>query len=192
MNIPTKALILGIAIVGVGALALLARSLQSSSRPQFVPNPANDKLLISSGWNAAELEKLLRDFQLLYSGRFQPAFTIQSTQVKSTEFRITFPNDIDPILFYFLVNYASYPKDLDLSNRTILIAGRATLDQNFALPNPSLIGQKALIYVPSDDHEFDLVYVKTEQGQVFEDSFASSKWKLVQNPRLPSGIEALK
>ena len=192
MNIPTKAWILGIAIVGVGALALFGRSQQSSSRPQFVPNPTNDKFIISSGWEATELEKILRDFQVLYNGRFHANFTIQSTSVNSTQFRITFPNDIEPMLFHFLVNYARYPKDLDLTNRTISIAGRTTLDQNFALPNPSLIGQKALIYVPTDDHEFDLVYVKMEQGQVYEDSFASSKWKLVQNPRLPGGIEALK
>jgi len=192
MNIPTKALILGIAILGVGALALFGRSLQSSSQPQFVPNPTNDKLLTSSGWRASELEKILRDFQAIYNGRLHSTFTTKTTPVSSTQFRISFPNDIEPMLFHFLVNYARYPKDLDLSNRAISIAGSSTLDQYFALPDPSLIGQKALIYVPIDDHEFDLVYVKTEQGQVYEDSFASSKWKLIQNPRLPSGIEVLK
>ena len=192
MNIPTKAWIIGIVIVGVGTLALFARSFESSSKPQFVPNPTNDKVIISSGWDKIELEKILRDFQNLYNGRLHSTFTIQLTSVNSTQFRITFPNDIEPMLFSFLVNYARYPKGLDLTNRTILIAGKTTLDQSFDPPNPSLIGQKALIYVPTNDHEFDLVYIKTEQGQVYEDSFASSEWKLVQNPRLPGGVEALK
>jgi hypothetical protein len=190
MTMTPKILIL--AAIIFGALALFARSQLRAPRVEFVPNQANDKLIITKGWNATELDKILSDFQSMYRERFHASFSIKSSQVEPTLFRITFPNDIEPVLFHFLVNYARYPKDIDLSNRTILVLGRVTLDQNYSLPNATFIGQKAFIYIPADDKKFDLVYVQTEQGVVFEDSFASSSWKPIPHPCFPVGLETLK
>jgi hypothetical protein len=190
MSMTQKILIL--AAIIFGAVALFPKYHLRAHRVEFVPNQANDKLIITKGWNAIELDKILGDFQSMYRERFHASFSIKSSQVEPTLFRIAFPNDIEPVLFHFLVNYARYPKDIDLSNRTILVLGRVTLDHNYALPNATLIGQKAFIYVPADDKDFDLVYVQTEQGAVFEDSFASSSWKPALNPRFPVGIEFLR
>jgi hypothetical protein len=150
------------------------------------------KLIIINGWNKSEVTKILSDFQSMYGGRFHKNFSIQSTEISSNQFHIQFPNDLEPLLFHFIINYAKYPKGLDLSGRSILVLGKATLDNQFNLLEPSLVGQKAMIYVPADDRDFDLVYIRTDHEEFFEDSFASSSWKRVPNPRLPIGIETLK
>jgi hypothetical protein len=42
----------------------------------------------------------------------------------------------------------------------------------------------AYVYVPEDDREFDLVYVKVDSGEVYEESFRNHRWKRVENDRM--------
>ena len=48
-------------------------------------------------------------------------------------------------------------------------------------PDPKLIGQEAVFYVPSDDRKYDVVYVQVGE-ETFANSFASSRWKKVADP----------
>jgi hypothetical protein len=192
MNTAVKVVFALIGILVLGGILVAMKSSQDSTQSSFVPNSNNDKRLIVSGLSQQELGKVLSDFQSMYAGRLHRTFSIHLTPISSNQFRIQFPNDIEPMYFHFLINYVRYPKGLDLSARSILVVGRATLDNQFNIPSASLIGQKAMIYIPANDKDFDLVYIQTDHGQTFEDSFASSSWKQVQNPRMPSGIETLK
>jgi hypothetical protein len=68
--------------------------------------------------------------------------------------------------------------------------GRVTLTAQFPLPRQDYVGQKARIYVPSNDHKYDLVYVAAG-SDFFEQSFTSMKWRPVQESRIPDGVARL-
>ena len=93
--------------------------------------------------------------------------------------------------YFFLVNYLRYPKDFDLQNRTIGVLGRARLSQAFGIPDSSLEGIMAKIYVPANDKEFDNVYVQLESGKTFKIPFTRLIWESVDNPKMPNEIRDL-
>jgi len=192
MNTPVKIVLIFLGCIILGGIFLAKIRSQSSPQSTFVPDVHNDKVIIVSGWSQQELERILSEFQSMYAERLHPSFSIHTDQSGPYQFHLHFPGDMEPMIFHFLINYIRYPKDLEPSGRSILVADITTLDRQFNLPSPSLIGQKATIYVPADDQDFDLVFVKTDGGETFKDSFASSTWKLVPSHRMPSGLENLK
>ena len=105
--------------------------------------------------------------------------------------RITFPNDIEPHFFCFLINYVQYPKGFNLQSRVILVAGKATIGSAFLPSDHSLIGKRIVFYIPTDDKEYDVVFAQVE-GQVYEYPFSSERWRRVRESRLPVGISDLK
>jgi hypothetical protein len=152
----------------------------------------NEPVLVVSGWDAGELDTILRTFRGMYQERFAPSFKAEIAAGKQGQLRVTFPAGIDAVVLGWLVNYVHYPKGFDLRRRHIVAMARVTLTREFDLPDTSLLGQKAIIYVPKEDREYDLVYVRTDAGSTFENSFAESKWKRVHDARLPNGIDDLR
>ena len=190
MNTMLKASLVLLALLGVAGWLLFMRKGGQPVQSKFLPSEHNDKVLFTSGWTDVELEKIISKFQMKYKGRLHSTFSIVPTQIQSNTFVFRFPGDIDPEYFRYLVNYVRYPEDIEEAGRSILVAGKTTLNNQFSLPLPSLVGQKAIIYVPTNDTEFDLVYIRTDRGEVYKDSFvAFSSWKIVNDPRLPPGIE---
>jgi hypothetical protein len=179
----TLAVTTAVAVSFVGT----ATALESPSRSLSM----DDRVLIVRGWTEQELDEILRAFREMYEDRLGPAFRTE-TASSNGSLRVTFPAGIDPMTLAFLVNYVQYPKDFDLRTRHILAVGRVILTPDFNLPDRALAGQKASVYVPRNDREYDLVYVRTDAGATFENSFASSRWKPVRDPRLPDGIDRLK
>ncbi len=102
--------------------------------------------------------------------------------------RLRFPNDMPPEGFGFLVNYLQYPEDYDLQGREIVVVGRVTLGRDFNLPDEKLAGQRAHFYIPSNDEDYDVVYVRVGE-RTFENSFASWHWKVATDNRIPRGVE---
>ena len=182
-------IIVGIAVVIV-ALYSATRSSRSPQASTFTGDPSNDKDIVVAGWTESELRRILADFEKLYPGRLGSTFTVAFRTVGSS-IKLTFPNDIPAEEFGFLVNYIYYPEASDLKGRTIIAAGSSTLSENFRIPDKDYSGRKALFYVPSNDQEYDLVYVRIGD-LTFENSFASTKWKPRSDPRLPPGILSLK
>lgn len=71
--------------------------------------------------------------------------------------------------------------------RSISVVGNATIAQDFHPPSKSLVGQKAIFYIPSNDQDCDLVYVRVGD-ETFENSFAAGRWKKVADSRIPPGV----
>jgi hypothetical protein len=136
------------------------------------------------------LEKILRGFTRTYKDQLGPSWCFRMEPLSSDGFRITFPNDIAPDSLSFLVNYLRYPEDLDLATHDVAVLGRVTLTPQFPLPRQDYIGQKARIYVPSNDQQYDLVYVAVG-SDYFEQSFTKLRWKPVQDSRVPDGVARL-
>jgi len=105
--------------------------------------------------------------------------------------QVTFPADIKPEVFCWLINYFQYPKSFDLKSRTIFVAGRATINSDFLPADQSLIGKRMTVYVPKDDKDYDVVFAQVE-GQSYEYPVKSERWRRVQEPRLPVGVSDLK
>ncbi len=173
-------------VIGVVIYAAL-KSGGRGGRAAFNPNPATDKNILVQGWTEPELKQILRKFLLKYSDTIGTNFPV-TIQTEANRFRLRFPNDFPPDGFQFLVNYVRYPEDFDLKGRALVVVGSATLGREFDIPDDALAGQKAQFYVPSNDRDYDVLYVRVGD-QTFEDSFASSRWKLVKDKRLPPGVE---
>ena len=150
-----------------------------------------DKELLVRGWSDTELRKIVGNFQQLYRDRLPADFSTGIQSADGSTLRITFPADIDPELFCWLINYVQYPENFDLKSRTILVAGRATIGSEFLPSKLPLIGKRILFYIPADDQDYDVVFARVDD-QSYMYPFSSDFWEQAPEPRLPVGVNELK
>lgn len=168
----------------------LLLSLFATSTVIAAPSGPNDKEVLVRGWKNEELRRILDDFKAMYRDRLPADFVVTVRPLADSAIRLTFPADLPPPFFAWLVNYVRYPKDFELGMRSIVVLGRTTLSAAFEPPEAKLIGQKAIFYVPADDREYDLVFVRV--GAVtYELSFARGEWKVMSSERMPPGLNLL-
>ena len=148
----------------------------------------HQKEIIVSGWTKEELSTILGEFADMYGDDLNTQFDYEVSPCNASSFQITFPHDISGKIFSFLVNYLNYPKNFDAKGRSISVVGYAVLSTGFHPPSKALIDQKAAFYVPADDSDYDLVYVRIGD-ETFEISFAAMHWKKVSDPRIPNGVK---
>lgn len=158
--------------------------------PPFTPNPNNDKLIIVSGWSEEELRRILDDFVEEDLSAFA-AFRIEIQKRLKNSLGLTFPEDIHPAEFASLINYLAYPINFDLAGRSIVVAGKTTLNSDFDGLPKSFEGQKALLYLPENDEDYDVVYMQTESGASFAKSFNEGVWRRVKDARPSSAARLL-
>ena len=89
------------------------------------------------------------------------------------------------------MNYLAYPSNFDLSEREVVVAGETTLNSDFEGIPQSLLGKKAIIYVPENDRDYDGVYLQTETHDNLAISFSEDVWRSVKNARLSSEVKTL-
>jgi hypothetical protein len=162
--------------------------IQAPREPGIIPKPANGKEVVVRGWTNEELSGILTDFADLSGSDLGPDFDYEVQPHDNGSIRITFPHDIPPLQFSFLINYVQYPKNYDLKGRSISVVGKALITPDFHPPSNGLVGQKAIFYIPTNDQKYDLVYVRVGD-ETFENSFAARRWKRVTDSRIPPGVE---
>ena len=91
----------------------------------------------------------------------------------------------------FLINYLAYPFDLDSKNRSIIVGGKTTLNSGFEGIDSSLVGKKAILYVPENDQDHDVVYMQTESEVNLANTFSELKWVKVKDARLSNEVKNL-
>ena len=189
-------LVVALVVLAIVAMAFVLRALLSgaeaedeTARAAFVADPNNTTAILLRGWNRAELERILSDFLRQYD--LPSISSLGLAQRPNGVLAVTFPTDILPKFLLFMINYICYPKDMDLSGRSIVVLCRVVLTAAFGLPDPALVGQRAEIYVPTDDTDYDLVYARVESGAAYKISFTNLKWKPVPDARLPVGVAGL-
>jgi len=177
-----------IVALGVTPLILLPKPVKAD-QPElnltpFEPDVNNDKVIIVCGWNEDELIAILDGFAA-EDRPGAPADRIEMHQQQEDCYRLTFPLDIHPFLFTTLVNYLLYPIEFEIGDRSITVAGKTTLNSAFEGIPESLWGQKAVLYVPEDDQDHDIVYLQTESGVNLAYSFTDDAgWRPVKDERL--------
>ena len=183
-------------LVALGAMVflLLRRSgsgLETREIAKFTPIAENDKVVIVRGWSEEELRKIIDDFIESYKKDSYPPYTIELHEEGDGICRLTFSKDIHPLLFTFLINYLAYPFDFDLTNRSVLVAGSTTLSSAFEGVDTSLLGQKATLYIPENDRDHDVVYMKTQSGINLANSFDVLTWRRASDSRLSNEVRKL-
>lgn len=156
----------------------------------FIPDLENDKVIMVSGWNEEELRKILDDFVAEDASAAHECRIDINTRYQNSH-RLTFPEDLHPAEFACLVNYLNYPMNVGLAERSIIVAGKTTLNSGFQDIPPSLMGKKAILYVPENDQDYDVAYMQTETGATFAKSMSEKAWRQVSDPRLSSEVRML-
>lgn len=181
-------------LLGPLPILLLAKPVKAeppnNDSSPFNPNPSNDKAILIQGWNENELRKILEDFLEEDLSTFAP-FRIHIQRRFENSFALTFPEDILPAEFLSLINYLVYPINLDPAGRSIVVAGRTTLNSDFDGLPKSLEGKRALLYIPENDEDSDVVYLQTESGASLAKSFNEEVWRKVKDARLSSAVKLL-
>ena len=177
-----------VALTTVACSSFRGKGVSIESVSGFTPNPMNDKIVLVRGWNGIEIQKIINDFIETYKSDGYPAYAIEPHKEEENLFRLTFPKDIHPTLFTFLINYLAYPFDLDLKNRSVIVGGKTTLSAEFDGVDSSFVGKKAVLYIPKDDQDHDVVYMQTESGISLANSFTEMKWRRVNDARLSSEV----
>lgn len=157
--------------------------------PSFTPDLNNNKTIMVSGWEENELGRIVDDFR--EQSTIDPPMEIEIQKRFESEFVLTFPGDIAPWDFAALVNYLNYPIDFDSGDRSLVVAGRTTLNSDFTGIPESLHGQKAIIYVPEGDDDYTVVCLHSETGGNFAGSLDEMVWQSVDESRLPAAVQAL-
>jgi uncharacterized protein (DUF983 family) len=154
----------------------------------FAPDANNDKVIIVRGWNENELLAILNGF----AARDQPGAPECRIEIQPQEedcYRLRFPLDIHPFLFTSLVDYLLYPSEIAIGNRLVAAAGKTTLDSAFEGIPETHYGQEALLYVPEDDRDHDVVYLQTKSGLIFAYYFIEEiGWRPVKSARLSDAL----
>jgi hypothetical protein len=159
--------------------------------PPFTPDPENDKTILVAGWNEEELRQIVADF--IEEGRADlPKFKVEIQKRFENSFRLTFPEDIPPSDFVSFINYLAYPIDFDSTNRSIVVTGKATLNSEFEGIPESLVGKKAVFYLPDDGRDYDVVYLETESGETFKNPIGHRMiWRPEHRPRMGNDAKRL-
>ena len=89
-----------------------------------------------------------------------------------------------------MVNYLQYPTGFDYAGRQIAVVSHVTLTAAFPTPSDAYVGQKARIYVPTNDRDFDQVYFSVGP-EYFQQSFTDMAWKPVADGRVPDAVRAV-
>jgi len=172
---------------------ILAKPVKLDSKSDlapFTPDPDNDKVIVVKGWNEDELQRILDDFVAEDSSGVA-SYKIEVEKREEDLHRLTFPQDIHAALFGFLVNYLAYPTNFALAGRSIMVAGKTMLRSDFQGIPESLVGNKAIIYLPENDQDYDVIYLQTETGDTFANSFSEGVWREVKEARLSSEVKML-
>jgi len=169
----------------------IGKTRRTPRRLDFAPDPNNRKEVRARGWSSEDFSKILIDFRKLYDDCLEHEIEAKIQSLKECTLRVSFPQDVPDRLFPFLINYAQYPLGFEPKAGAILVIGKTIISGNTkGNPDPKLIGQEAVFYVPSDDRKYDVVYVQVGE-ETFANSFASWRWKKVADPRLPAGFANL-
>lgn len=186
--IPAAVIVLPLVLVLI-AKPVKAEDAQTDLAP-FTPDPDNDKSILIQGWNEDELRQILDDFVEQDLSAFA-AFRIEIQKRFENSCALTFPEDIHPDEFVCLINYLAYPIDFDLTGRSIIVAGRTTLNSDFDGLPKEFEGKKALLYIPESDDDYQVVYLQVESGGTLAKSLNEGDWRKVKDARLSGAVKSL-
>ena len=154
------------------------------SRPAAAALPAkseNDKIVIINGAQYSDIEKAIHQYCNLYNKDRYVAIP-SLTKITDSLFLVTFPYDISFEYFCYFVNYMYYPNNIFYKAD---IKAWVTTKPNDIWITDKSANKKIMLYIPSEDKEYDNVYLTTPDNIGYKLGFAVGKEKqLLAEPKL--------
>jgi hypothetical protein len=122
-----------------------------------------DNLILIKGGSYNDIKKALRQWIELYSKDLQDGLTFQLYKNGSENHIIQADERLDNERFYYLVNYLSYPEEIEYK---IDIEGYTTGKDTNKLKHKEL-----LVYISPSDKEFDNIFVTTSENETYKVDF---------------------
>lgn len=126
------------------------------------------------GGTSAQIKKAINDWIILYAEFLPQDFKIDYYKVDSNNHIIIPDQRLENERFNFLVNYLTYPSDLEYK---VQVKGYTTISDTKIYPKDKL-NYEIEIFIPSDDTEYDNVYAVTQYNEVFKVDFGGKTTKV--------------
>lgn len=181
------------AVILVAALALYLFTQRSEAN--LVAKVGDGKIsrsefsVLVRGWRTDELRTILAQFDHKYE--LGPDTFVIDGEEDGNILKLNATKDIDAAELFYLVNYIMYPENFDLTHRTLSAIAVMKLSKETGLPQGAKAGQRAWIYIPYEDHDYDVAYVRLTDQQSYKVSFTKMGWEKVSDPRLPADVSNL-
>ena len=170
---------------------------KNKSRPKNAEIPTekiqNDKIVLIENVKSEDLKNAIQKFCNNYNQEnltVLPLLTIFS----ENKFVITFPYDTDFGTYCYFINYMYYPNDI--FHKPIIKAWTSTKQNDDWMTN-EIVNKNVMLFIPSDDKDYDNVYLTTSDNIGYKMGFAMGEEKQkLNNPRQtyvePINLEELK
>jgi hypothetical protein len=135
----------------------------------------NDKLIIVEDIDQADLQKVLTGFCNMYNKENYQVLP-RLTALNGKQFAISFPFDIDFEIYCYLINYLTYPMEME---RIVDVTAWATTKSKDNWITEKITGKKAMLFIPEDDTEHDNVYLTTFDNTGYRIGFGLGDQKLL-------------
>ena len=174
--------IIGILILIKSCIPKNENKFSDDSRPKLPVQKNeidNDRIIIINGANYTDIKKALNQFCNIYNKENYQAIIRLST-ISQNEFVLTFPYGIDFTTFCFLINYLYYPNEIFYKAD---IKGWTTTNSNDEFISAENSNKYVMLYIPSDDKEYDNVFMTTEDNKGYKLGFAVGGVKTLNTPK---------
>lgn len=172
-KLPIKTYLLLFALAAGVVFYLWNKFFKKDTRPDPSLRPnvlvSNDKMVVITGVNGHEAEKMIRSFTYIYNCREYEAI-IRMHQMHNQVFVLTFPYDISWEMFLELMDHLFY---FDEGEHKPQVHAWLTLPE---ICEP-VAGQHAMLYEYGDDKEYDVLYVTTQHNQGWKVDYETQKLK---------------
>ena len=190
-------------IAGVIIIGFVLKSCISNNTSQNEKRPANtkistekianDKAVLIENIKSEDLKNAIQKFCNIYNQETYRALP-QLTILSENKFAVTFPFDTDFETYCYFVNYMYYPNGIIYKPT---IKAWTSTKQNDNWMNNEIVNKKVMLYIPTDDKDYDNVYLTTLDNIGYKIGFAMGEDKQkLNNPRQsyvePINLEELK
>ena len=165
-------------IIGVIIIALFLKSCVSNNNSKNGNRPTNkdlpkdkitnDKIMLIQNVSLEDLKKAIQQFCNIYNQenfKALPSLAI----ISENKFIVTFPYDIEFETYCYFVNYLYYPNDI--TYKPIIKAWTTTKTKDIWMKD-DIVNKKVMLYIPSDDKDYDNVYLTTSDNIEYKMGFA--------------------
>lgn len=129
-----------------------------------------EKYIIIKNCTKEELKTMLNDWLVEYVDGLSSKMIFEFAKINSTAFVLKVDKSIDDTDFFYMVNYFSYPIDL---NKTFKVEGYAA-----ATKHKRLLDKNIYVFINEKDDEYDNVWITTEDNETYKFDFGGGFKKM--------------
>jgi hypothetical protein len=193
MEMKTILIICGIIAVGFLLKSCISNNnSKNKNRPNNAEIPTekvkNDKIVLVEDVNLEDLKSALQKFCNNYNQESLTALPLL-TILSEKKFVVTFPYDTDFATYCYFVNYMYYPNDIIY--KPTITAWTSTKQNDDWMTN-EIVNKKVMLYIPSDDKDYDNVFLTTSDNIGYKMGFARGEEKQKLNNPRQTYIEPIK